>query len=458
MTSDSSGSSVRRLIGRLSGWRYAPLLLLLISLIPASSVAMRFSADGQLRPSTLEAVADCLHTLRLIAIVWIAWRLGRRHITRLLAPSIPERDLEQVGAWFLLSRLAVLALALAGSYTFVPPDYNAKDLSQITLPGRLTECVIQWDSIFYLQIAEGGYPRIADLTFFPGYPLATRALSVVVGGDIDVAAIAISHIAFFASALLLYSLGRSLGGRTLGRNVASLFCASPLSFYFSSALSESMYLALVLGAFTLAMGDRFRWAALLGAIAAFTRPVGVVLVVQLGWIYLWKRNFELRRLDRDALPIVAVLAGTALHMGICQLISGDPLAFLHEQSKWRPEIIAPFADLLTGRVFRVRGGIHQVGATLEALATIVALACLAYGVIRRRQIPSPYLVFLAAQFIISFSGGSRCVARFLSVSFPVYIYLALPFQGRRGFGHLRGAALLGLGFLSGAWGAGYFVE
>lgn len=150
------------------------------------------------------------------------------------------------------------------------------------LPGIYTPPAgrIAWDSGLYLSVAEHGYSLgEKHEAGFPLYALAIRGLSGVLGDPQTVAPL-ISLGAGFAATLLMWRWMelRDVPER-LRTTALLLFLVYPHAFViYGVAYSDSLLLALVMGAFVLVESDRFVAAGIVGAAATATRPTGLVLI------------------------------------------------------------------------------------------------------------------------------------------------------------------------------------
>ena len=114
--------------------------------------------------------------------------------------------LPRILAIFLITRLLLLAVAFAAEATQPPPP------DDVIVDARpILTSLTSWDGRYYTSIADDGYhadPSSGpDYAFYPGYPIAVRALSLLTLGDIDLAAVLVANGAFL---LLLVALLRAL--------------------------------------------------------------------------------------------------------------------------------------------------------------------------------------------------------------------------------------------------------
>ncbi len=176
-------------------------------------------------------------------------------------------DLRPIAFWGLGALILNLALYLDASMT----GFDGEWFSRWT----------QFDGIEYIKIAEFGYePR--SLVWFPLYPSLIR-VGALTGADPAHVGMALTALFGAIGAVLLGRWLRlmqlSPGAQAFAIGVALTY---PYGWYLYGAVhSDSLFLALVLGAF-LAVEDR-RWAVagIVGALATAARPTGIVLIVPL---------------------------------------------------------------------------------------------------------------------------------------------------------------------------------
>lgn len=235
----------------------------------------------------------------------------------------------------------------------------------------------QFDAVEYLRIAEHGYsytPGVrSSVVWFPLYPMATRAVSHVTG-DPMLAGIAVSFVAGLVAAVVYWKwlAVRGLDGssRTTAFVVLLLY---PYAWYvYGVPHSDSLFLALVVGACLLVEIDRPVLAGVVGALATATRPNGLALVPALVLLSM-EHDGALcfrpggpdagrarRWLDRHEVPLriersqcrprtfapLLSLAGVGAYMVFLGVRFGDPIAFVtnartYHASPW-PILKLPF--------------------------------------------------------------------------------------------------------------------
>ncbi len=214
-------------------------------------------------------------------------------------------------------------------------------------PETLLDALRSWrcaDGVHYLDIArewylsEGSVDRLVQLVFLPGYPLLVRLLLPLTGSDLA-AGLLVSALCFAAGGAVFYRLLRlDLPHAQALRGVA-LFCLLPGSFFFAAPMSESLFFLLCVLCLYLARAGRtgLWWlGCLCGAMAAFTRSLGLMLFVplllELGHEFAQKR-LSLRRLALRAPGLLLVPAGFGVYCYVNYTVSGDPFRFLVYQGE-----------------------------------------------------------------------------------------------------------------------------
>lgn len=199
------------------------------------------------------------------------------------------------------------------------------------------------DGVHYLDIArdwylsEGSVDRLVQLVFLPGYPLLVRLLIPLAGGDLA-AGLLVSALCFASAGSALYRLLRLDLPHTAALRGVLLLCLLPGSFFFAAPMSESLFLLLCVLCLYLARTDRWTVACLCGAMAAFTRSLGVTLLVPLVMELVRaavRGSLPRRRVPLRALALLLVPAGFGLYCYVNYLVAGNPFQFtIYQAEHW----------------------------------------------------------------------------------------------------------------------------
>jgi hypothetical protein len=300
----------------------------------------------------------------------------------------------------------------------------------------------RWDSEWYLLIAERGY-RASDAFmhlavgyepdatagFLPLYPLLIRLLAPLTGSV--AAGVLISNACLAGSLGLLYTLARDAagGGRT-GRRAGLAACAAllafPMSLFLSAVYAESLFLLLSLATFCFLHRGRIGAAAACAALAAVTRPAGLLLALPILWECVPGGSRGMRRAAR-ALWVLLVPAGLAAYMIWCARALGDPLAFFHRQQHWRGAMAGPWRAF--ARWWESGPAVH--GAHNSTVELVVAILCVALLPLLFVRLRTSYAIYAAAAVLLPLCSTLWSFSRFALTVFPVFI-LAGESWARRG--------------------------
>jgi len=387
----------------------------------------------------------------------------------MLSRALPARlalavDEAVADAWRALwiSRLLVWVAAIAAVALFGLSDRAADfDPAGLTTPYGATGDALaaplgRWDSVWFMAIAADGYGGGAREAFFPLYPLLVRIAGAPFGSALIGGAIA-STALLGVALVLLHRLVALDHGRAVARNAVLVTALFPMSFFFSAVYSESLFLALSIGAVYAARRERWAWAGALGMLAATTRSAGVLLLVPLAMIYLWDvRRPSLRAmrpLRADALWLALVPLGLVAYCAFLALGGHDPLAPFNAQEVWFRSFAGPFMGAWDGLVAAVQGARQLLSGArepvyftaaggdpfvvarhnIELLVWLVLALVAVAGVLRR--LPAAYGAYVVAALALplSYPVGPQplmSLPRFVAVLFPLAIWLALWMTGR----------------------------
>jgi hypothetical protein len=319
------------------------------------------------------------------------------------------------------------------------------------------------DAQWYLRIASSGY-RSDDGSgaFFPLYPLLVRAVGFLTGGHWLLAAYLVSNLALVAALVLLFRLTALELSVAHARRVVLYACVFPTGFFLFAPYSESLFLALSVGALYAARRRQWPAAAGLGALAAATRSPGILLGLALGVEALLQARERsagrrLRPLLAHLLAAAAVGLGLLAYLGYWGRYGGDwqrPLSL--QRSGWSKQEAWPWETLWRGAKLAVQFVGSYPGSYFLVDALVVALL-LAAGVWVALRVRATYAVYLWASvlfplFLMWPGRPLLSLPRIYLVVFPVF--WALSRLAERWRAHdavlvVSGAAmaLLGAGFV-----------
>jgi hypothetical protein len=311
----------------------------------------------------------------------------------------------------------------------------------------------QWDSGWFIGIAQHGYAGKQAAAFFPLYPLVVHGVAFVVRSTL-VAGVLVSLASAAATAELLFRIARARLGEAAARDAVLLLALYPLAFVFTAVYSDGLFLALTTGAFYAAQRRRPLAAGVLGALAVATRLLGLALLPAL-LILLWPRT----RRPRDlAAPLALLLLPAALGAYAYYLHRhfGDAFAFAHaEGAYWQRH--TPALGPLTGLWEALRSGEQGLAELVRHLPrhgggshgfayrdrwatwNVVQLLLLLCGGwltwVAWRRLGAAFGAYSAATLLIVLSSPADVIPlvslpRFLLADFPLFIALAALLESR----------------------------
>ncbi|ELU01254.1 hypothetical protein CAPTEDRAFT_140804, partial [Capitella teleta] len=192
--------------------------------------------------------------------------------------------------------LCTLNSLLQAFFNYLMPDHDAKvfnppinhrennwDMFVNILLGGFR----RWDAVYFLHIAEYGYPYENSLAFFPLFPMLVRFLANTLfspllmimnySSVLLISAVCFNLFCFIQSAKILYELGvKVLGDNMLSYKAAQLFCINPASIFFSAAYSESLFALLSFLGMSLVENGSLMKAAFVFSLSGISRANGIV--------------------------------------------------------------------------------------------------------------------------------------------------------------------------------------
>lgn len=281
-------------------------------------------------------------TVLVLAVLYemASRRLYKRRIRAKICHVVKQSPLRSLIVVAIFSRVFVFAVAVFTTSVF--GERTCDFCSDIAFP--FLNLFSRWDAGHYAAIALVGYGNliVPRWAFFPAYPVLIgtlgRLLTVTTQVPLDLAVylagFLVSNLAFFGSVYYLYMLSMNVLRNAKLAYYSALFLAIyPAGVFLSAVYSESLFLLLTLSSLYYWRMLRLDKSAVLGFLAALTRPVGILLA--LPYLYEILADSSRRRLASSYLPVVSVLLGYLAFMTYSQVMTGTPLAaFAAERLYW----------------------------------------------------------------------------------------------------------------------------
>lgn len=268
-------------------------------------------------------------TIRTIVLMWLAWSvivIGYMQIAAArYAPSRPDEAL----TW---SANETGRRSLEGKPYLLDPFLNTQ---------------VAWDSEFYLAIATVGYddPDVRAIdgengeryslsyAFFPFYPAVIRVvrapftlLGLTPIAASTAAGVLISLLGTLAALIALADLVRDELGEAGGVRTAFMLLIFPTALFLTSVYTEGLFLGMAFSSLALMRRRHLFAAAMLAALATWTRAIGGALVVPL--LIAWWGAARVQA-DRRWLRLLVIVLPLGAY-GLYRLAYGMPFDIVEE--------------------------------------------------------------------------------------------------------------------------------
>jgi hypothetical protein len=337
---------------------------------------------------------------------------------------------------FLGVRIGLSLLSLAAVTLITPrqgvPVVDGWPIGPVTTGWQaLVTATERQDAAWFLRIATGGY-AVGDgsAAFFPLYPMAIKALAWLPAIGPLGAALIISNACFVGALVMLHGLTRLEGfSDRVARTTVLLIAIFPTAFFFLAPYSEAPFLLLSVSAFWFAQRDRWALAALMGALAALTRSIGLLLVLGLAVEAIQRSRDDGRPLLPRLAAAAAVALGPALYVAYWAA-RGDLSAPLDAQRNWQRVFTLPTRTLFDAVVDAWRYGTYWL---IDVLVVGVVVIAVIAGI---RMLRAGYLAYALASLAVPLfeplpARPLLSMPRFVVVLFPAFWVMARAIERER---------------------------
>lgn len=395
---------------------------------------------GREQPSTAGFVAALTLTCLFAAVclrfvpLWIeAW--SRNEQVSLREEHIPAGTLAKI--FFSVLLWDVFLVFLVTAVRFLAGEGVSPEFWRCTDSRHYLDIAEEW------YLSEGSIDRLVQLVFLPGYPIAVRLVRFVTG-DYLAAGMAVSALCFAASACVFYKLlCLDTDGEKALRALIFL-CLFPGAFFFAAPMSESLFLLLSLSCVYMARKEKFLLSCLFGGLAAFTRSVGLALIVPV----LFELITQKKKL-RSYLPLLLIPAGFGVYCLINYFVAGDAFKFMeYQREHWHQSFGLFFGTAAYQTDYAMRADIRTLcGLWLPNLIALFgAPAIILAG--EREMRPSYTAYFIAYYFVAMGATWLLSAPRYMLVMFPLCIAMGeIADDGRKKWLYCGIFVVLGLLYL-----------
>jgi Mannosyltransferase (PIG-V) len=392
--------------------------------------------------------------------------------------ALTDRDAWRDAALVWLGvHLLLLALTYLG--WLLPIAYDHK-LRHAVWARPYLPWAVNFDGTSYADIARAGYVHLEQPAFYPLYPLLERAASVLTLGHLGVAGLVVANLACLGAFGVLRVLAERELGCPAARRALVALAVFPTALFLAAAYAESLFLLLSLSAFLALRAHRWAIASVLIALAALTRPVGILLLAAMA-AEVWASSPDLRQAVTHPATLLRVLRSHSVSsvLKICSAFALPVVAlagysaFLAarfgsffaatraEAGGWGRYLSWPWDGFAraAGALFTV-GGPKEVHAFLDIVFTLLFVG-LTVAILRR--LPAPYVAYTAATLALVLLtplhdnwAALHSNSRFMVVVFPLFLLIG-SWQPRRAvqlallLASLWLLAVFTLSFVNGSW-------
>lgn len=333
---------------------------------------------------------------------------------------IISEDFKRVGYLYVLNKFLIIILVFLAREVLNPFLPAAVDNLH---PNVLFDSLIHWDAGWFLRIAGQGYDY-DSAPFFPMFPFLIRTLTLLTGDNV-VSGFIISNVAFFIACYFLYRMVKDDTNEKIAGTTVFIMLFFPTAIFFTSIYSESLLLAFSLGSFYYARRDKFITAVALGALAALTRNLGVIMFFALLY-HTYKANGGRLDLKKSAMLLI-IPASLLLFMAVLWKATGDPLAFATSLNReywgYRHFEYPGAGQFLNLKLFFTDSIFYCLFESGMALLFLF-LVIRSFKYVKDKS----FLIFLVLGFLIPFSSVvdnmPLGMPRYIIVLFPGFITLA----------------------------------
>lgn len=316
---------------------------------------------------------------------------------------------------------ALLLIFAAQAYVIVSEKPFTGNDSFLGIWGR-------WDAVQYLKIAQEGYVANGDdrflIVFFPLYPALVALLQFILSDQL-LSAFIVTGVASLAAGLVLRNLVRLDHSEKTAQLAVIFLFIFPTSYFLHIPYTESLFLALIIGAF-LAARKRF-WvvAGMLGCFACLTRINGLILFPALLFEAVIEYR-ESRQFNSKWLFLLLIPLGFSGYLALNYIVAGDPLIFLtYQREHWFRYFRWPWEGVweTIKRIDNPKVADAEMTGVQEVLFVLIGAAATIFG---WRQLRNSYRVWMAANWLLFVSTSFvLSVPRYTLSLFPLFILMAM---------------------------------
>jgi hypothetical protein len=280
-------------------------------------------------------------------------------------------------------------------------------------PYPALDALCRWDCGWFDQLARFGYRAAKETNFWPGLPMAARALAETVQLPVELGILVIPNLACLGAYLVIHRLFGLHASRGAARTALTLFAAYPFAFFHASGYPETLMIFFSALSMLLALRGWHLLAGISLGLGVLSRHLTIFMGAGLLAAQLQERGW--RRFFRSPLGILGLampFVAVGVYAVYCHLVWKDPLAFWKARNDWGQtawwSIINVFGHLDT----------HPHIALFAIFALPPTVGALAFVLRRRAAVfASAVLPLLAIIWIV----GAFGLGRYSASCWPAFL-------------------------------------
>lgn len=348
---------------------------------------------------------------------------------------LKTRDMGYILTLFIFSRIIFFSSA-----NLLPLFIEKGPFPEQITSSDVLDYFIFWDANWYQEIAKNGYSLAQDgqqstIAFFPFYPLIVRIANTFIN-NYNFSQLLISNWCFLVSMMLFYQwvLKESLD-KNIARTSLLFLSFSFGTVWFATGYSESLFLLITLGVFTLAKQKYDFWTFILGILTGLTRSTALYSIPAIFILSLSKvKKFSFNTLIECLLMVISPFLGFLGYLVYLQFVVGDWREyFTINKIGWGAEYLFSWDTLLKKVPFygyELFTEEYFVNFINWSWLSVTVLSVLSIFIFIYKKIPywiSAYVICFLIFFVFTtqHDGLMSSIARYSATVFPIYYALGI---------------------------------
>lgn len=293
----------------------------------------------------------------------------------------------------------------------------------------------QYDGQWYLKIAEQGYPYhptsflnergkvMGELlyNFFPLFPVTIALVNFFIK-NVELSAFIVSNLLLLGSVYSIYFVVTQWYSKKVALKTILLLLLFPFSIFLRGYYAETLRLFLFIWFCYGLSKKNFLIAALSVGLLSITSGISLFLLIfYLGVVWFHRKKLALQKI---LLYFGIACIPFMLWMIYCYMQTGDGLIFIQTRSAWtRPPVFPLLYNIFLIFKFPLLPPRNFYGSQLDVFCIILTI-CIAF--LSKRVLPKVvWLATIVQAFSPLLVQDSISFARFITILFPFFVYLAV---------------------------------